>query len=110
MNTDPGGEKNIKGCFVGAEKSFMIGDDYSTVKFNSSIALDSLFAEKDTNDVPVKKKKLPLTGGNKETTLKEGGTLSRSSYMQVVYRIEYIIFCLFAYSIVSCSVAFVHKF
>lgn len=57
MNTDPGGEKNIKGCFVGAEKSFMVGDDYSTVKFNSSIALDSLFAENDTNDVPCVKNK-----------------------------------------------------
>lgn len=29
----------------------MVGDDYSTVKFNSSIPLDSLFAEKYTNDV-----------------------------------------------------------
>jgi len=49
----------------------MVGDDYSTVKFNSSIPLDSLFAEKDTNDVPCEKKKLPLYGDNKET--KEGG-------------------------------------
>lgn len=31
-------------------------DDYSTVKNSSSIPLDPLFAEKDTNDVPCVKK------------------------------------------------------
>lgn len=35
----------------------MVGDDYSAVKCNSSIPLDSLFAEKDTNDVPCAKNK-----------------------------------------------------
>ncbi len=36
----------MKGCCVGAGKSFMGCDDYSTVKNNSSIPLDPLFAEK----------------------------------------------------------------
>jgi len=69
----------------------MVGDDYSTVKFNSSIPLDSLFAEKDTNDVPCEKKKTP-TVWRQQRNQGRGLTLSRSYSICRLWSIEFFIF------------------